>query len=180
MKRVTVIGAPGTGKSTFSLRLGEVTGLPVVHLDQHFWNPGWVGTPSDECRRNRHRHFPRPATPGLPVANCEKNAHDLRPRQAGLGTRMPGTIRSRLCGLYVALQTCATARGPRDPGRRTTPPTPRPPSANPWHRHGYRQGRRLRPRYRRARRRPPSPSSSPRWSTAGRRPPPHRPWRPTG
>lgn len=51
MKRVTVIGAPGTGKSALSLRLGEVTGLPVVHLDQHFWNPGWVGTPRDECRR---------------------------------------------------------------------------------------------------------------------------------
>ena len=25
--------------------LGEKTGLPVVHLDQHFWNDGWIQTP---------------------------------------------------------------------------------------------------------------------------------------
>jgi adenylate kinase family enzyme len=119
MKRVTVIGAPGTDKSMFSLRLGKVTGLPVVHLGQHFWNPGWVGTPRDECRRI-HAGLLAPDqwivdggysnTPDDRVALADtvifldlprpvylwriekKNAHDLRPRQAGLGARMPGTI----------------------------------------------------------------------------------------
>ena len=38
MKRVIVIGSPGAGKSTFSARLGEVSGLPVYHLDMMFWN----------------------------------------------------------------------------------------------------------------------------------------------
>lgn len=38
MKRVLVIGCPGSGKSTFSRRLNEKTGLPVVHLDNLFWN----------------------------------------------------------------------------------------------------------------------------------------------
>lgn len=33
IKRVAVIGSPGAGKSTFARKLGEITGLPVVHLD---------------------------------------------------------------------------------------------------------------------------------------------------
>jgi len=41
MKRVMVIGCGGAGKSTFARRLGERTGLPVIHLDQLFWKPGW-------------------------------------------------------------------------------------------------------------------------------------------
>lgn len=48
MKRVLVIGSGGSGKSTFSRQLGEVTGLPVVHLDKLYWHPGWVKTPRDE------------------------------------------------------------------------------------------------------------------------------------
>jgi adenylate kinase family enzyme len=44
MKRVLVIGSGGAGKSTFSRRLAEVTGLPLVHLDRLFWKPGWVET----------------------------------------------------------------------------------------------------------------------------------------
>lgn len=41
MQRVLVLGMPGAGKSTFARRLGEVTGLPVIHLDAEFWQPGW-------------------------------------------------------------------------------------------------------------------------------------------
>lgn len=48
MKRLLVVGCCGSGKSTFSRALGERTGLPVVHLDQHYWRPGWVETPDDE------------------------------------------------------------------------------------------------------------------------------------
>jgi adenylate kinase family enzyme len=47
MKRVVVIGSGGAGKSTFSRELGEITGLPVVHLDKLHWHPNWVGTPTD-------------------------------------------------------------------------------------------------------------------------------------
>ncbi|HET9852274.1 MAG TPA: hypothetical protein VFP56_07190 [Candidatus Limnocylindrales bacterium] len=42
MNRVAVIGSGGAGKSVFSIELGRRTGLPVVHLDRHFWSPGWV------------------------------------------------------------------------------------------------------------------------------------------
>ena len=50
MQRVLVIGCSGTGKSTFALALGARTGLPVVHIDQLFWLPGWVIAPNDEYR----------------------------------------------------------------------------------------------------------------------------------
>jgi adenylate kinase family enzyme len=50
MRRVAVIGCGGSGKSTLARRLGERTGLPVVHLDALFWRPGWQPTPPDEWR----------------------------------------------------------------------------------------------------------------------------------
>lgn len=42
MKRVMIFGASGSGKSTLARDLGAVTGLPVVHIDPMYWNPGWV------------------------------------------------------------------------------------------------------------------------------------------
>jgi adenylate kinase family enzyme len=47
MKRVVVIGRGGAGKSTLAVRLGELTGLRVIHLDDLFWQPDLVTTPSD-------------------------------------------------------------------------------------------------------------------------------------
>ena len=44
-QRVVVIGSSGAGKSTFARKLGAVTGLPVTHIDQLFWQPGWALTP---------------------------------------------------------------------------------------------------------------------------------------
>ena len=38
MKRVMVIGCPGSGKSTFSKTLHEKTGIPLYHLDMMNWN----------------------------------------------------------------------------------------------------------------------------------------------
>jgi adenylate kinase family enzyme len=43
---VLVVGPGGAGKTTFSLRLGELLGLPVMHLDSFYWRPGWEA-PSD-------------------------------------------------------------------------------------------------------------------------------------
>jgi adenylate kinase family enzyme len=50
MRRVLVIGSGGAGKSTFASRLGERTGLPVVHLDSLYWRSGWSETPKEEWR----------------------------------------------------------------------------------------------------------------------------------
>ncbi len=38
MKKIIVIGCPGSGKSTFSKALHKATGIPLFHLDMLFWN----------------------------------------------------------------------------------------------------------------------------------------------
>ena len=38
MKKVIVIGCPGSGKSTLSKKLNQIIGIPVVHLDMLYWN----------------------------------------------------------------------------------------------------------------------------------------------
>ena len=38
MKKVIVIGCPGSGKSTFSKSLHKITKIPLHHLDMLFWN----------------------------------------------------------------------------------------------------------------------------------------------
>jgi adenylate kinase family enzyme len=49
-RRVVVTGLAGAGKSTFSRALSAKTGLPVIHLDVHFWKPGWEEPSEDEWR----------------------------------------------------------------------------------------------------------------------------------
>ena len=38
MKKVIVIGCPGSGKSTISRALHNKTGIPLYHLDMMYWN----------------------------------------------------------------------------------------------------------------------------------------------
>ncbi len=47
MRRVVILGRGGAGKSTLAVRLGEITGLPVIELDKVFWQPGLDATPRD-------------------------------------------------------------------------------------------------------------------------------------
>lgn len=46
--RIAVIGCPGSGKTTFSKRLGEILSREVVHLDKILWKPNWEMPPYDE------------------------------------------------------------------------------------------------------------------------------------
>jgi len=45
MRRIAIIGSGGAGKSMLARQLGDITGLPVIHLDREFWRPGWTETP---------------------------------------------------------------------------------------------------------------------------------------
>ena len=51
MKRILVIGSGGSGKSTVSTQLGAILGLPVIHLDQLYWKPGWEKPSKEEWAR---------------------------------------------------------------------------------------------------------------------------------
>jgi len=37
VKKVIIIGCPGSGKSTFARELKKITGLPLYHLDMMYW-----------------------------------------------------------------------------------------------------------------------------------------------
>lgn len=47
-KKTLIIGCGGSGKSYLASRLGEITEIPVVHLDRLYWLPGWVTRERDE------------------------------------------------------------------------------------------------------------------------------------
>ncbi len=50
MKRVIIIGCPGSGKSTFARKLHEITELPLYHLDMLYWKPDRTSLPKDVFR----------------------------------------------------------------------------------------------------------------------------------
>ena len=41
MKRIVIIGCPGSGKTRLARALGERLNLPVVHLDRLWWKSDW-------------------------------------------------------------------------------------------------------------------------------------------
>ena len=47
MKRVLIIGCPGSGKSTFARALHMKTGLPLYHMDMLYWNADKTAVPHD-------------------------------------------------------------------------------------------------------------------------------------
>ena len=48
MNRILVIGGNGAGKTTFSIKLAEKTGLPLTHLDRLFWYGHWQSRTEEE------------------------------------------------------------------------------------------------------------------------------------
>ncbi|GAA4008049.1 topology modulation protein [Sphingomonas humi] len=50
-QRIMIVGQPGSGKSTLARRIGDVTGLPVIHIDRIHWQSGWVERSKAEKRR---------------------------------------------------------------------------------------------------------------------------------
>jgi adenylate kinase family enzyme len=41
-QRILVIGCSGAGKSTLTRAIADRYHLPLIHLDRHYWRPGWI------------------------------------------------------------------------------------------------------------------------------------------
>ena len=50
MRRISVVGATGSGKTTVAAIIGERLGIPVVELDALHWGPDWTPVERDEIR----------------------------------------------------------------------------------------------------------------------------------
>jgi adenylate kinase family enzyme len=48
MQHVLVIGSGGSGKTTVARKLADILRLPLIHLDSHYWRPGWQAMPAEE------------------------------------------------------------------------------------------------------------------------------------
>jgi adenylate kinase family enzyme len=51
IKRIAIIGNAGSGKSVLTQKLHTIFNLPVYHLDQYFWKPGWVEPNREEYKK---------------------------------------------------------------------------------------------------------------------------------
>ncbi|MEV4972196.1 hypothetical protein [Streptomyces scopuliridis] len=51
LRRVVVLGSPGSGKTAFCHLLAVTTALPLYHLDDLYWSPGWSRPGEEEWAR---------------------------------------------------------------------------------------------------------------------------------
>ena len=138
-KRILILGCGGAGKSTLARRLGAATGLPVVHLDGLYWQPGWVAMERAAWRRTVENEIAKDAWiidgnfgsslelrlsrglfglfPGrVPGGRAAARMDNARPRAPGYGRGVPGAVRPELSALGVGLpeagrHTCEGAAG---------------------------------------------------------------------
>jgi adenylate kinase family enzyme len=61
MKKVLIIGCGGAGKSTLAKKMGLLTGLPVIHLDQYYWKANWVASTPSEWEKRVQQLVQQPA-----------------------------------------------------------------------------------------------------------------------
>ncbi len=49
--KIAIIGSPGSGKSTLAFKLHKILHIPLFHLDQYFWKPGWQRPDREEFKK---------------------------------------------------------------------------------------------------------------------------------
>lgn len=54
VKKIAVIGCSGSGKTYVSFKLAAKLKLPIYHLDQYAWKPGWEKVDFEELSRVHH------------------------------------------------------------------------------------------------------------------------------
>ena len=128
-KRILILGCGGAGKSTLARRLGAATGLPVVHLDGLYWQPGWVAMERAAWRRTVENEIAKDAwiidgnfgsSLELRLSRAQAAVYLDYSRAvclaAGYGRGVPGAVRPELSALGVGLpeagrHTCEGAAG---------------------------------------------------------------------
>lgn len=60
MKKVIIIGCPGSGKTTFAVKLNGLTGLPLYHLDAIWHKPDKTHIPREEFDKRASEIFATP------------------------------------------------------------------------------------------------------------------------
>lgn len=48
VKRISIVGGPGTGKTTLAQQLSNILKIPAIHLDSVNFKPNWEKIPSEE------------------------------------------------------------------------------------------------------------------------------------
>jgi adenylate kinase family enzyme len=61
MRRVSVVGSTGTGKTTYARRLAAILGVPHTELDAIVWQPNWTLLPAEEFRARVAERISAPA-----------------------------------------------------------------------------------------------------------------------
>lgn len=52
--KIAIVGNSGSGKSTLAVQLNQILHIPLFHLDQYFWQPGWQRPNHDEFEKIHH------------------------------------------------------------------------------------------------------------------------------
>jgi adenylate kinase family enzyme len=104
-RRILVLGPSGSGKTYLSARLAGFLRLPLIHLDAHFWRPGWIPTPPAEWRRRVGELVRGPA---WVMDGTYENTLDLRIPAADAVVQIH---RPRVACLWGVFRRCVLQRG---------------------------------------------------------------------